>query len=250
MSDFETDELASAYLDDAVSDEERARVEADPALRTRVEELRRARDAVRGSRVEPAPTAERDAAIARAIAASPTVDLRAERARRRVRIASIAAAVILLVGAGGLLLRSASQSSSTKSSTAAASLPSSSASNAAEAANSLAVVPSNSGAAYADRDALVAALQSTLRYAQSTTAQSSAAAGAAADNAAPRAADSSAPTACSTSPPEAGAHDVYTERVTLAGAPVQVDVFVLADGSRRVVVTSVDTCTLVFTQPL
>lgn len=61
------DELASAHLDGATSPEDAARVEADPALRARVEELRRVRAALG---VVPAVDAtRRDAAIAAALAA-------------------------------------------------------------------------------------------------------------------------------------------------------------------------------------
>ena len=69
MTDDERDELASAYLDGATTDEETALVEADPALLARVEELRRVRDLVAAA--VPPPSAEaREAAIAAALAAA------------------------------------------------------------------------------------------------------------------------------------------------------------------------------------
>jgi hypothetical protein len=61
------DELASAHLDGVTSPEEAARVEADPALRARVEELRVVRTAV--GEVPTVDSVRRDAAIAAALAA-------------------------------------------------------------------------------------------------------------------------------------------------------------------------------------
>ena len=251
MNDFEIDELASAYLDDAVTDEERARVDADPALRSRVDELRRARDALRGSTVEPAAADARDSAIARALAVSPVVDLqeeRAARARRRVRVASIAAAAILIVGVAGMLLRSASRDGSTKSSTAAAASSSSSSGAAAAAGASapLFTTVTHELGVYADRDALVVAVE-TASSAPTTATQ---AAGAANDAATPRAAESTTSSRCAASTPPDAVSKSLSDSAVLAGAPVQVDVFVLHDGSRRLVVTSVGTCALVFTQTL
>jgi hypothetical protein len=250
MNDFEIDELASAYLDDAVTDEERARVDADPALLSRVDELRRVRDAVHSSTIEPASADTRDAAIASAVAAAPLVDLGAERARRRVRIASIAAAAILLIGAAGLLLRSVSGDSSTKTSTAAAASSSSSSSSAsaAEAAAGLpnSVTASRVPSAYPDRAALVAAVEASMSSGQPTSADG------APNNKAtgPLAADSSATSRCAVAPPDNTASQILSDSATLAGALVQVDVFALNDGSRRLIVTSAGSCTLVFTQTL
>jgi len=251
MNDFEIDELASAYLVDAVTDEERARVHADPALRSRVEELRRVRDALRGSVVEPPLADARDSAIARALAVSPVVDLqkeRAERARRRVRVASIAAAAILVVGVVGVLLRSASHDGSTKASTAAAASSSASSSSAAaaEASSPLFTTVTHELGTYADRDALVAAVEN----ASSGPAAATPAAGAANDAATPRAAEPTASGRCAASTPADAVSQYFSDSAVLAGAPVQVDVFVLHDGSRRLVVTAVGTCTLVFTQTL
>src|SRR4051812_35944702 len=123
MSDVTDDELASAYLDGEVSDAERARVEHDPALLARVDRMRAARDALASAPLDQPDEAARDAAIRAAIIGSDAtvIDLRRERVRRGVRIASIAAAVMVVVGAAGVLIRLAGDSSSsTKSSTAAA----------------------------------------------------------------------------------------------------------------------------------
>ena len=61
------DELASAYLDGVASPEEAARVDADPALQARVEELRAVRAAL--AEVPEVDAIRRDAAIAAALAA-------------------------------------------------------------------------------------------------------------------------------------------------------------------------------------
>ena len=246
MNDFERDELASAYIDDAVTAEERARVDADPALRARVDELRRVRDGLRESAVEPAADATREASIAAALAAAPVVDLGAARARRRVRVASIAAAAILLVGAGGLLLRSLSTASSTKSASTAAGSSSSSAAEALSAPTT-SIVTNTLLSAYPNREALVASVTASTRFASQATS----AAGTGADNAAPRATDdSSSTTRCAVAAPDSTASEFYRENAVLDGLPVQIDVFMLADGTKRLVVTSTGTCTLVFTQTL
>src|SRR3954469_11477487 len=123
MSDVTDDELASAYLDGEATDAERARVEHDPALLARVARMRAARDALASAPLDEPDEAAKDAAIRTAVTASEAtvIDLRRERVRRGLRIASIAAAVVLVVGAAGLLIRlAADSSSSTKTSTAAA----------------------------------------------------------------------------------------------------------------------------------
>src|SRR5438874_13433359 len=124
------DELASAYLDDTVTAEERARVDGDATLRGRVDELRVARDAVASSSVEPPSADIRDAAIRAAVDASNVIQLGARRGRRQLRIASIAAAALLVLGAVGLLIRSRSDSSQTAFTAVGNSLSSSSATTA------------------------------------------------------------------------------------------------------------------------
>ena len=71
MSDlpFPDDELVSAYLDGEADADERARVEGDPALMARADELRRVRELVRAPVTEPA-AADVDRAVAAALAAA------------------------------------------------------------------------------------------------------------------------------------------------------------------------------------
>ncbi len=100
--------LASAYLDGALTDEERARAEADPDVMAAVEQLRELRRAL--AVVDPPNPARRDAAINAALdafdaehapAAPPSVSpLR----RRRMNTWLIgAAAALVVVVAGGIL---------------------------------------------------------------------------------------------------------------------------------------------------
>jgi hypothetical protein len=90
----ELDELASAYLDDAATAGERARVEADPALVARVAELAAARDRVRVP-LPPLDPVARDELIANALAAFDAPDATARRtpaslAARRSRLRATA----------------------------------------------------------------------------------------------------------------------------------------------------------------
>ena len=85
------DELASAHLDGATTPEEAARIAADPALQARVEELRLARDALHGA-VTAVDPAQRDAAVAAALAAFHEADAPPPQAAGRVTsLAEIAA---------------------------------------------------------------------------------------------------------------------------------------------------------------
>jgi len=123
------DELVSAVLDGEASADERARVEADPASRQRLAELRAVRDLVAAP--VPVPSEAREAAIAAALGLydagsggvagdpgttfapprptpPPTDDLAARRASRRGTgggrfLAAAAAIVVVLIGAGVVL---------------------------------------------------------------------------------------------------------------------------------------------------
>lgn len=120
------DELVSALLDDALTDEERARLADDPAVDARLAELRAVRELV-AAPVPPPDPSRRDAAIAAALAAagpaavpvpaqatgaangtgagSPVVDLAARRRTRMVSGLSAAAAVVVVVLLAAGLLR-------------------------------------------------------------------------------------------------------------------------------------------------
>lgn len=95
------DDLASAYLDDEVSDDERARVAADAPLLGRVEELGAVRESLRSSGAAVDPS-HRDRAVAAALAAfdggqvASLADARRRRSRRAAQLVGVAAAVALL----------------------------------------------------------------------------------------------------------------------------------------------------------
>jgi hypothetical protein len=97
------DELASAYLDDAVDADERARVENDPDLLARADQLAGIRRAV--ATTGPVPDrAQRDQHIAKALETLGTVapislaDRRDRRVRRHVAVLSAAAAIVVVAG--------------------------------------------------------------------------------------------------------------------------------------------------------
>jgi hypothetical protein len=106
------DVVVSAYLDGEATPDERARVEADPALLSRVDELQRL--AARVAVVAPAADRTREAHLARARevfaagadrgptdAVTPVVDLAAARHRRRTALLGVAAAIlVILLGVG------------------------------------------------------------------------------------------------------------------------------------------------------
>ena len=100
------DELASAYLDDEVTPDERARVETDGALLARVEQLRAVRDALAGE-TPTRPAADRDAAIAAALAplsgerrADDLASRRRAKRSGRVGLALVGAAAAAVIAIG------------------------------------------------------------------------------------------------------------------------------------------------------
>jgi hypothetical protein len=109
--------LASGYLDGELTEDERARVEADPALRALVDAHAAARDAL-ATPVVPLTEEERDALIATALSAAPSGDatvipLAPRRGRRWLQAAAGVAAAAAAVAVTGLILhaRSGNQSS-------------------------------------------------------------------------------------------------------------------------------------------
>lgn len=245
MTDF--DELASAYLDDAATAEERARVDADPVLRRRVDELRRARDAVAAAPVPPPDATARDEAVRAAVAAADVVVLRDVRARRRLRVASIAAAALVAIGLAGLLIRAQSDETSKTASTAATASQARSAAAAPNEASS-AVRPQTAAVdgalgSFSNRDELVAAVQKAV-----TTPRT---AGAAADTAAaPSAGNTGTVPVCTSTAPAGATQTLLASMAVLGGDAVQVEVYALTDGSRRLVVTERLSCAEVFSQTL
>lgn len=255
MSDFspDQDELASAYLDGEANADERARVEGDPRLLARVDELRGVREALSAPVTLPTE-AERDAMVTAAAGVSNVVDLNVARGRRRLRIASIAAAVLLVLGAAGALIRAASTQSETKFETVAGSIGSTAAGEATAARAAGPAAGTNpfataSGRAvlgsFADRSSLVAATQSQVHNpALDQRKQESG------TPAAPTANDNATTTApsCLVPAPRDSTNELYAATAALEGRVVQIDVFTLADGSLTLVVTDAATCAAVFSQ--
>jgi hypothetical protein len=109
MTDPDTDELLSRVLDDEATPEERAQVQADPALQTRLQQLQAARGVLAGP-VAPLLPDVVDQLVARAL--DPAPDVAAPPApviplhrRRAVRAALSAAAVLLVVALAVPVLR-------------------------------------------------------------------------------------------------------------------------------------------------
>jgi hypothetical protein len=261
MSDFppDRDELASAYLDGESSAAERALVEGDPAVMARVTEFRAVREAL-AAPVTPPAAGPRDAAIAAAVGASNVVALDRARARRGIRIASIAAAVLFVLGAVGILIRAADSQSEDKFQTVAGSIGSGAgdaataergapqASPTAGAANNFSVGGQALGS-FADRASLVAATQSQVHsptFDQRKQATTAPAPASAAGDSAPT---TVAPSCLVPAPPDA-VNELYSATAVLEGRPVQIDVFTIADGSLILVVTDTASCTQVFSQPV
>ena len=127
MNDFDPalDELVSAYVDDAATPAERARVESDPSLVERAATFRRMHDALA---TPPAPATEdaRRALIDRALAdsAAPVAAVHPLRRRRLTAVGPLAAAaaiIALFFGLGTWLV--ASQDNNDSSSSTAAGAP-------------------------------------------------------------------------------------------------------------------------------
>ncbi|MBV9953592.1 MAG: zf-HC2 domain-containing protein [Acidimicrobiia bacterium] len=115
-------ELASAYLDGEATPDERARVEADPQLLARVDELRAVAGAV-GTGFTPLTEEQAASQRRRAIAAKPIPTAPPLPARRRTPLPSplIAAAVVVVIALAGiwLVIAAGNGSSSDKDSSGA-----------------------------------------------------------------------------------------------------------------------------------
>jgi hypothetical protein len=247
MTDFD-DELLSAVIDGEATDEEAARVEADPALAARLAELREAREAIAGDLQLPS-AAQRDAAIAIAVDALPAtprtvVALRDRRRRRALQGASIAAAVLVVLGIiGGIAALSGHQSRQANSSAAGTSASS-------EAAPSRSPsVDAQSGAATAGTSAselgtfaTPQALVDVVRRSQTLEAPAAEPQGGNNSNAQDSAAASRS-RSC-----ESGTGVRVVGRAELSGQPVTV-IVVESGGQQTVQVLDVN-CVVVFTQPL
>ena len=119
------DELISSYIDGEATLDEVARIQADPELRTRIQEFETARDLL-STPVTPLPESDVDRLIDNALWQSTTsdriTDLSAVRAMRSFnpqRLATIAATLVLLAGVVGALIALNSDSGDEIASTSA-----------------------------------------------------------------------------------------------------------------------------------
>jgi hypothetical protein len=266
MSDDPTteadDELVSAYLDGEVTPEEMAAVEASPVLLARVEQLRAVVTTVASVPLASAPDAARETSIAAALAAAEVrfeiTDLAAERARRRLRVLSIAAAVLVAIAVGAGLLAQAGRDSGTTSTAAKTSVASSSSSaersssagsaaaDQAPTADAFALSTNDLGA-FDDTTDLVSAVRGRLEAAK-TTSGPVPAAGSGTGDAAPQ--DSAGGGVPPSSPaPCARPDDVVFDGIArLDGAAVTV--LIVGPPEHQVIELLDSTCAVVFSQPL
>jgi hypothetical protein len=266
------DELASAHLDGATTPEEAARIAADPALQARVQELRVARDALRAAAVAPVEAAQRNAAVAAALAAfhqadttqppaTPVTSLAEVAARRRapglaLRVLGAAAVLVLvallvplLAGQDDDAAETADRSGEELQETAGdaadgGSAPAQPEGDGSSEAAGGADAPATTGGAFFslaaplgsfdDVDALAAALTDDQTALRDDTS----------DVSALRCVD--APEAASNSRAAA----VVAADATIAGEPVEVVVVTDADGARTMTVWRADTCALIATRDL
>jgi hypothetical protein len=254
MTDFDPDELVSAVLDGEATGDERARVEADPALSARLAELRMVRDALAAPTPVPSER-ERDAAIAAAIRSAP-VDLQQRRRNRQrlTQIASIAAAILVFaVVVAGIAALSRHDSNNRAASSAAAASSSPTGSEAAAGAVSPSTESADAAGApspplsatapvvadlgsFATRDALVTAVeQANAQFRQQTATPPAAAS--------TEQSRSAADAGCAS---QAGAR--LFANAQLSGQPVIV--VVTAAPNAEILHVYDATCVLLFSQPL
>jgi hypothetical protein len=253
MTDLPHDEVVSAVLDGEATDEEIARVHGDAALSARLAELRAARDAIATSISLPS-VAQRDAAVAAAVASSPekpgeVIALDDRRRRRTRQLASIAAALLLVAGIVGAIAVLSNRGTTKGGSTTAAGL--------APSSSSAVTVPGLAGvsttSAQGDQAAAAAGGPSDLGSFQ-TAQQLAEAVKAKMLEASPTLGDQSAahPPAPAASLPggscESRPDATLVGFAELAGRPVTVIVR-FTNGRQTLEVYNLD-CTLLFTQPL
>ncbi len=139
MTEEEQDELVSAYLDDEVTDDERARVEGDPAFRERVAAMR-AVTAHLTARVE-API-ERDRWIAAATKALPA-PVAARRPRWLAPAGAVAACFAVVIGLSRVTIGSDDDFATTALNTSEAAGAAATTSAASQAKSDAARAPAN-----------------------------------------------------------------------------------------------------------
>jgi len=267
------DELVNAVLDGEATPDERARVEGDPTLRARLEELRAVSDLV-GSPPPSPDDAQRERAIAAAKAAvGQQAEVRTLPDRRRQEVprflATAAAVLVLLLGAGFLVSRLGDDDDSGAGDTAARLEEGGEESADSAAAGGADTEASPDDAAEADAPepselavselgpvadeaelytALAAASDAVARDADVETLDEEAAATTSAERDLPDAEGDSEQCQVGLDEADPGLSGILLEATAeYAGTPAVVYLYGTVDGSQRVVVVSADACEVLTT---
>ena len=268
------DDLVSAVLDGEATEDERARVAADPVLAARLAEFAAAADQV-AALVAPRAAADRDRAITAAVAERPRRDdvvvaMRGPHRGHSQHILAVAAAVLVVLLAAGFLIAQVGDDAGSGNDTAAIGSDDS-ASDAESASDTVA-------AAGDAEDDDAAAFEDTATYDLGAVANDEAvrnalvAAGAvnqstlsADDGGSDAVAETTVASVPEAAPVPGGSDDcqIRLEEVdpsldgrlveasaTFAGDPAVVYVFGTADGGRQVTVVTADTCVTLASFPL
>ena len=268
------DDLVSAVLDGEATEDERARVAADPVLAARLAEFAAAADQV-AALVAPRAAADRDRAITAAVAERPRRDdvvvaMRGPHRRHSQHILAVAAAVLVVLLAAGFLIAQVGDDAGSDNDTAAIGSDDS-ASDAESASDTVA-------AAGDAEDGDAAAFEDTATYDLGAVANDEAvrnalvAAGAvnqstlsADDGGSDAVTDTTVASVPEAAPLPGGSDDcqirleeadpsldgrLVEASATFAGDPAVVYVFGTADGGRQVTVVTADTCVTLASFPL
>ncbi|MET0490678.1 MAG: hypothetical protein ABW143_10630 [Acidimicrobiales bacterium] len=268
------DDLVSAVLDGEATEDERARVAADPVLAARLAEFAAAADQV-AALVAPRAAADRDRAITAAVAERPRRDdvvvaMRGPHRRHSQHILAVAAAVLVVLLAAGFLIAQVGDDAGSGNDTAA--IGSDDSASDAESASDTAAAAGDA------EDGDAAAFEDTATYDLGAVANDEAvrnalvAAGAvnqstlsADDGGSDAVTDTTVASVPEAAPVPGGSDDcqirleeadpsldgrLVKASATFAGDPAVVYVFGTADGGRQVTVVTADTCVTLASFPL
>ncbi|MET0738961.1 MAG: hypothetical protein ABW035_11845 [Acidimicrobiales bacterium] len=268
------DDLVSAVLDGEATEDERARVAADPVLAARLAEFAAAADQV-AALVAPRAAADRDRAITAAVAERPRRDdvvvaMRGPHRRHSQHILAVAAAVLGVLLAAGFLIAQVGDDAGSGNDTAA--IGSDDSASDAESASDTAAAAGDA------EDGDAAAFEDTATYDLGAVANDEAvrnalvAAGAvnqstlsADDGGSDAVTDTTVASVPEAAPVPGGSDDcqirleeadpsldgrLVEASATFAGDPAVVYVFGTADGGRQVTVVTADTCVTLASFPL
>jgi hypothetical protein len=269
------DDLVSAVLDGEATDEERARVAADPVLAARLAEFAAAADQV-AEPVAPRAAADRDRAITAAVAEwqrreDVVVAMRRPHRRHNQHILAVAAAMLVILLAAGFLIAQVGDGTGSGNDTAASGSDDS-ATDAESASDTVAAEAGDTGdgdaaafddnatyslGAVADDEAVRNALVAAGAVNQSTLGTD--------DGASDAVTGTTVASLPEAAPVPGGSDDcqirleeadpsldgrLVKASATFAGDPAVVYVFGTADGGRQVTVVTADTCVTLASFPL